>query len=176
MRVISYGAACGSAAAASADFPSTPGSGPGSDVAHVARAFSLGFAFTTPMLFTVCRQLRLSCFSECSTGFFEAALSRGYCASYDGPDEDLLSCSSDSDFTHEAGTLGMLASCHIDTWPEPLRNCARLAPSKRVGLSARRAMLASRTAEALALAAPVLRIGILLQPSVIDGRDHFSPV
>ena len=118
-------------------------------------------------------------FSECSTGFFEAALSRGYCASYDGPDEDLLSCSSDSDFTHEAGTLGMLtmlASCHIDTWPEPLRNCARLAPSKCVGLSARRAMLASRTAEALALAAPVLRIGILLQPSVIDGRDHFSPV
>ena len=115
-------------------------------------------------------------FPECSTGFFEAALSRGYCASYDGPDEDLLSCSSDSDFTHEAGTLGMLASCHIDTWPEPLRNCARLAPSKCVGLSARRAMLASRTAEALALAAPVLRIGILLQPSVIDGRDHFSPV
>ncbi|CAE7357104.1 unnamed protein product, partial [Symbiodinium necroappetens] len=37
--------------------------------------------------------------------FFEAALPRGYCASYDGPDEDLLSCSSDSDFTHEAGSL-----------------------------------------------------------------------
>ena len=116
MRVISYGAACGSAAAASADFPSTPGSGPGSDVAHVARAFSLGFAFTTPMLFTVCRQLRLSCFSECSTGFFEAALSRGYCASYDGPDEDLLSCSSDSDFTTRGryvGHVGIVPHRHM---------------------------------------------------------------
>ncbi|CAE7901835.1 unnamed protein product [Symbiodinium sp. KB8] len=76
VRVISYGAVCGSAAAV-ADFPSTAGSG-----SDVARTFSLGFAFTTPMLFTVC-----------------------YCASYDGPDEDLLSCSSDSDFTHEAGSL-----------------------------------------------------------------------
>ena len=142
MRVISYGAVCGSAAAV-ADFPSTAGSG-----SDVARTFSLGFAFTTPMLFTVCRLLRLSETVQ-HRSFFEAALPRGYCASYDGPDEDLLSCSSDSDFTHEVGWL----SCHTDTWPVLLRSCARLAPSKCAGLSARRAMLASRTAEALALAA-----------------------